>query len=44
MGHAYIAGEGCEEAVPLGVCSSADEQLLESLLHIHDDSGKTMVK
>ena len=44
MGHAYIAGEGCEEAVLLGVCSSADEQLLESLLHIHDDSGKALAK
>ena len=44
MGHAYIAAEGCDEAVLLGVCSSADEQLLESLLHIHDDSGKALAK
>ncbi|HJW45583.1 MAG TPA: XRE family transcriptional regulator [Lysobacter sp.] len=40
MGHAYIAAEGCEEVLLLGVCSSADEQLMESLLHIHDESGK----
>ena len=40
MGHAYIAAEGCEEVVLLGVCSSADEHLMESLLHIHGDSGK----
>ena len=26
MGHAYIAAEGCDEALLLGVCSSADEQ------------------
>ena len=38
MGHAYIAAEGCEEALLLGVCSSADEQLMESLLHMHDES------
>ena len=43
MGHAYIAAEGCEEALLLGVCSSADEQLMESLLHIHDESGKVAV-
>src|SRR3546814_1867214 len=33
MGHAYIAAEGCDEAVLLGVCSSADEQLLRSEEH-----------
>jgi transcriptional regulator with XRE-family HTH domain len=45
MGHAYIAAEGCEEALLLGVCSSADEQLMESLLHIHDETVKlTAVK
>jgi len=36
MGHAYIAAEGCEEVLLLGVCSSADEQLLESLMTLHD--------
>jgi len=40
MGHAYIAAEGCEEVLLLGVCSSADEQLMESLLHIHDEGAK----
>jgi len=39
MGHAYIAGEGCEEALLLGVCSSADEQLMESLMTMHGDGG-----
>ncbi|WP_024867633.1 helix-turn-helix domain-containing protein [Pseudoxanthomonas suwonensis] len=40
MGHAYIAAEGCDEALLLGVCSSADEQLMESLMTLHgDESG-----
>lgn len=37
MGHAYVAAEGCDEATVLGVCSSADEGLLESLLELHGD-------
>jgi transcriptional regulator with XRE-family HTH domain len=41
MGHAYLAAEGCEEAIVLGVCSSADEGLMESLLTLHDDEGAT---
>ncbi|MGH8167215.1 MAG: helix-turn-helix domain-containing protein, partial [Woeseiaceae bacterium] len=32
MGHAYVAAEGCEEATVLGICSSADEGLMESLM------------
>ena len=35
MGHAYVTAEGCEEAVVLGVCSSADEGLMDSLLNLH---------
>ncbi|WP_345725411.1 cupin domain-containing protein [Qipengyuania pacifica] len=31
MGHAYVAAKGCDEAVVLGVCSSADDGLLDSL-------------
>ena len=43
MGHAYIAAEGCEEALLLGVCSSSDEQLLESLMTLHgDEAGSTV--
>jgi transcriptional regulator with XRE-family HTH domain len=42
MGHAYIAAEGCDEAIVLRVCSSADEGLMESLLGLHgDESGDT---
>ena len=37
MGHAYIAGKGCKEAVVLAVCSSADESLLEALYSLHGD-------
>ena len=37
MGHAYIAAEGCDEALVLAVCSSADEGLLESLYSLHGD-------
>ena len=37
MGHAYIAAAGCEEATVPGVCSSADEGLMESLLGLHGD-------
>jgi mannose-6-phosphate isomerase-like protein (cupin superfamily) len=39
MGHAYIAADGCEEVVLLGVCSSADEALMESLMHLHGDTN-----
>lgn len=35
MGHAYVVAEGCEEATVLGVCSSADEGLMDSLLNLH---------
>ncbi len=34
MGHAYLAGDGCDEAVVLCVCSSAEETLMESLLNL----------
>ena len=35
MGHAYLAGDGCDEAVVLSVCSAAEESLMESLLTLH---------
>lgn len=35
MGHAYVAGEGCDEAVVLGVCSSAEDGLMDSLMNLH---------
>ncbi len=39
MGHAYVTAEGCEEATVLGVCSSTDESLLESLLSLHGEAS-----
>ena len=41
MGHAYLAAEGCEEATVLGVCSSAEEGLMESLMGLHGDAAET---
>jgi transcriptional regulator with XRE-family HTH domain len=40
MGHAYLVAEGCEEALVLGICSSAEEGLMNSLMSLHGpDSG-----
>lgn len=36
MGHAYVAAEGCDEALVLGVCSSGDEALMSSLMQMHE--------
>jgi transcriptional regulator with XRE-family HTH domain len=36
MGHAYVAAQGCDEATVLGICSSADERLMNSLMTIHE--------
>jgi uncharacterized cupin superfamily protein len=41
MGHAYVTADGGEEAVVLGVCSSTDESLLESLLSLHGEATPT---
>ena len=40
MGHAYLAAEGCDEAEVLGVMSSADEELMRSLLSIHEERNR----
>ncbi|WP_243450886.1 helix-turn-helix domain-containing protein [Sphingosinicella sp. CPCC 101087] len=37
MGHAYIVAEGCEEALVLGVCSSEEDGLMDSLINLHGD-------
>ena len=39
MGHAYVVADGCEEAVCLGVCSSADDGLMDSLMSLHGEGG-----
>jgi transcriptional regulator with XRE-family HTH domain len=43
MGHAYLAAPGCDEATTIGVCSSAEEDLMASLLGLHgsDHAGST---
>lgn len=35
MGHAYVVPEGHDEAIILGVCSSAEENLMDRLLGAH---------
>ena len=35
MGHAYVVADGCEQATVLGICSSADEDLMSSLMNLH---------
>jgi transcriptional regulator with XRE-family HTH domain len=35
MGHAYVAPKGHEDALLLGICSSADDGLMESLMTLH---------
>ena len=40
MGHAYIVAEGCDEATVLGVCSSAEEELMSSLMSLHGPQGQ----
>ena len=39
MGHAYLAAEDCDEAEVLGVMSSADDDLMQSLLDIHEEQN-----
>jgi len=36
MGHAYVVGKGCTEALVLGVCSSSDDGLMDSLMSLHN--------
>jgi hypothetical protein len=40
MGHAYVAAEECDEALVLGVCSSDDDALMSSLMHIHEPANE----
>lgn len=41
MGHAYLAATGCDEAEVLAVMSSADEELMESLLTLHEEQRQS---
>ncbi len=40
MGHAYVTGEGCDEATVLGICSSADNGLMDSLMNLHGEDAE----
>ncbi|WP_109807503.1 helix-turn-helix domain-containing protein [Sphingosinithalassobacter portus] len=37
MGHAYLVAPGHDEALVLGVCSSPDEGLMDSLMSLHGE-------
>jgi transcriptional regulator with XRE-family HTH domain len=37
MGHAYLAGDGCDEALIVAVTSSNEGDLMASLIHIHGE-------
>jgi len=39
MGHAYVLPKGQDEALVLGICSSAEEDLMESLITLHADAS-----
>ncbi len=41
MGHAYLAGEDCDEATVVCACSSADEALMESLIQLFGEDKIT---
>jgi transcriptional regulator with XRE-family HTH domain len=40
MGHAYVTGEGCDEATVLGICSSAENGLMASLMNLHGEDAE----
>lgn len=40
MGHAYLAADSCEVAEVLGIMSSPDDELMKSLLSIHEEQKK----
>ena len=40
MPHAYLVADGCEEALVLGVCSSEERGLMDSLIrNMHGEPG-----
>jgi transcriptional regulator with XRE-family HTH domain len=44
MGHAYVAPKGHDDALLLGICSSADDGLMESLMMLHSDEKPAPAK
>ena len=41
MGHAYLTAQECDEAQVLGVMSSGDEELMQTLLDLHEDQKRS---
>jgi transcriptional regulator with XRE-family HTH domain len=39
MGHAYVLPKGQDQALVLGVCSSAEDDLAEALMNLHVDAA-----
>lgn len=39
MGHAYVVAEGYDQALVLGVCSSAEDGLMDSLMNLHGEAA-----
>jgi len=37
MGHAYLVGAGCDEAIIIGACSSDDDDQMNELISVHAD-------
>ena len=40
MGHAFVAADGCVEAVVIGVCSSAHEDHMHEIINAHADDAE----
>jgi transcriptional regulator with XRE-family HTH domain len=40
MGHGYVAAQGCDEAIVLGVCSSAEDGLMDELMDLHGEDAQ----
>ncbi len=43
MGHAYLTAKDCDEAVVHGVCSSAEDGLMDSLMDLHGEISENGV-
>jgi len=39
MGHAYVVGKDCEEALVIALCSSAEDGLMDSLMNLHGEDA-----
>ncbi|MBY8822146.1 helix-turn-helix domain-containing protein [Sphingomonas colocasiae] len=39
MGHAYVVGKDCDEALVIACCSSAEDGLMDSLMNLHGEDA-----